>query len=130
MKKLKKRKVGMFFVILIVLFLLGTEAFTYFINVSYRPDSLPQQYFRIILTIPLAIGLLLGYTWARWLTGLLSVFATWGAAVTAIMLLRLSENTFLGGFYLFLCAGYLFAAWALLMSESVKSYIRYMRRHG
>lgn len=130
MKKSKRRKVGMLFIILIVLFLLITEVVTYFINVSYQPDSLPQQYFRIILTIPLIVGLLLGYTWARLLTGIFSVFATWGAVVVTAMLLRHSDNTVLGGFYLFLCAGYVFAAWALFMSESVKSYIRYRRRHG
>lgn len=129
MKRSQKRGVGRLLIILIVVFLFATEAGTYFLTVTYQPENLPVQYFRIILTIALMICLFLGYSWARWFTGIACILGFFGAAVAAVMLLKRSDEAMLGGIYMFACIGYVFAAWALFMSESVKSYFKYMRRH-
>jgi hypothetical protein len=128
MKKKQKSKKGNILVFVVILILLGTEAFTYLLNSAYQPDELPEQYFRLVLTIPVIIFFYLGYTWAVWLIRIgLALGIVASIFLSAVLLDMADQNTIV-----YLSAlpiiGNISGTWIVFGSQGFKSYIRRKKR--
>ena len=129
MKKKSRSKQGKLLCILVIFIALGNEAFAYFLNSNYQPESLAEQYFRIVLTVPVLIFFYLGYMWAVWLMRIgmaLGIIAS--IFLTSVLSGITEENSIVLLSYI-PAVGNIIGTWILFGSESFKSYIRHMKRN-
>ena len=128
MKKKKKAKKGSMLVFAVILILLGTEAFTYLLNSNYQPDQLPEQYFRLILTIPVIIFFYLGYTWAVWLIRVGLALGIIASIFLAAVLLDMTDEKTIVYLSALPIIGNISGTWIVFGSQGFKSYIRRKKR--
>ncbi|MGJ8652720.1 MAG: hypothetical protein ACSHX8_05560 [Opitutaceae bacterium] len=128
MKKKTKSNKGTVLVIIVILILLGTEAFAYLLNSRFQPDELPKQYFRLMLTIPVIIYFYLGYTWALWLIRIGLVLGIVASIFLTTVLIDMTDRNTLIALSGFPIVGNIFGTWIVFSSQRFKSYIRRKRR--
>jgi len=128
MKKKQNSKKGNILVFVVILILLGTEAFTYLLNSTYQPDQLPEQYFRLILTIPVIIFFYLGYTWAVWLVRIGLALGIIASIFLSAVLLDAADHNVIVYLSALPIIGYISGTWIVFGSQGFKSYIRRKKR--
>ena len=83
--------------------------------------ELPRQLSRLILTGLLAYFLYRGYSWARWVTGVLSAI---GGVAFVVMAILVAMNKPEFAVLAFICGiAYLFSGWVVLASPSAKEFL-------